>query len=101
MGLAAAKIVRRYGSQLQCLGRYETEEKNVYTYVLFVPHFPLTVLKPHRSSDGLKLVTTKEVPHFKALPRDHARDSQMPDDKTTWMFPDQLEALKKGFKLFS
>ncbi len=98
LGTAAAKLVKHYAAQFHTVA-YTTDHKAVYTYAVFIPHFPLTLLKPHRSSAGIRIVTTHDIPKLKAHLITNDRKGPA-DDGEIWMFPDQLEGLKRGFELY-
>ncbi len=100
LGNAAAKLIVRYEQQFHQVAHYERGDLIVYNYAVYIPHFPLVVIHPHRSSDGILVVSAAAAKKIKALDRAHGKQTPMPDDKTIWMFPDQLEGLKKGFTLF-
>lgn len=100
LGTAAAKLIQHYATQFHTIA-YTEDYKAVYTYAVYIPHFPLNILKPHRSSAGILTVSERDLPTLKAFPINHERQGPSREDKTRWMFPDQLEGLKKGFQLFA
>lgn len=104
LGSATAKLIKHYASQFHVVAHAEHDYPNyavtIYTYAVYIPHFPLPILKPHRSSAGLRSVTIKEMTHIKAFTRNDEKKGPAKDDPTVWMHSDQLEGLKKGFELF-
>jgi 8-oxo-dGTP pyrophosphatase MutT (NUDIX family) len=98
LGTATAKLIKHYASQFHTVA-YTTDHKAVYTYAVFIPHFPLKILKPHRSSAGTLLITKSDIPKLKGHPMNGDRKGPENDGRI-WMFPDQLEGLKRGFKLY-
>ncbi|MDO8601771.1 MAG: NUDIX domain-containing protein [bacterium] len=99
LGTATAKLIRHYAAKFQNVS-YTEDQKAVYTYAVYIPHFPLKILKPHRSSAGILLVSAKDIVKLKPFPKNNDRRGPSQDDDTQWMFPDQLEGLKKGFQIF-
>ncbi len=100
LGVPAAKLIKRYTTQFHNVA-YIEDQKAVYTYAVYIPHFPLKILKPHRSSGGLMIVSKADLPHLKPFPKNHGRTGPNHDDGTKWMFADQLAGLKRAFVMFS
>lgn len=106
LGGSAAKLIRNYTNQFQSVGFNERTISTdgaiiaIYTYAVFIPHFPLNLIKPHRSSSEIKIITLKELPQIKPFPYENKKKGAPRDDKTIWMLPDYLEGLKKGFELY-
>jgi hypothetical protein len=106
LGTATAKLIRHYATQLHNVSFNERVRINgggtiaVYTYAVYIPHFPLKLIKPHRSSSGLKLITAKDITSIKAFPYEKKHEGALKDDGTIWMLADYLDAIKKGFQLF-
>jgi NUDIX domain len=105
LGGAAAKLIKHYTTQFHTVAyqehNYADYQIAMYTYAVYIPHLPLTILKPHRSSVGLRLITAREVPDIQPIIRNNGRKGPAKDDPIMRMFPDQLEGLKKGFQLFT
>jgi 8-oxo-dGTP pyrophosphatase MutT (NUDIX family) len=106
LGSATAKLIRHYAAQLQNVGFYErtisTSGKtiSIYTYAVFIPHFPVKLIKPQRSSAGIKIISAKELPSIRPFPYEKKKEGAPKDDGVIWMLPDYLEGIKKGFELY-
>ena len=106
LGSAAAKLIHHYATQFQNVGFHERTIStdgniiSIYTYTVFIPHFPLKLIKPHRSSAGVRTIGAKEVTDIKPFPYEKKKEGAPKDDQTVWMLADYLSGLKKGFDLY-
>lgn len=101
MGGATAKHIKHYAASMQIVARHENEKINAYTYALFIPHFPLALLKPHRSSAGIRTISVHDLGKIKSISSIPDYNKKLPPpDGHPWMLADQLEGLKRGFALY-
>jgi|GEM_PF-2525188 len=107
LGTAATRLIAQYAPQFQSVGFNErtrttgTDTVSVYTYAVYIPHFPLRLIKPHRSSSGIKFINAEELARTKVFPYEDKLKGAPQNDGSIWMLPDYLEGLKKGFALYS
>lgn len=100
MGSEATKLITHYASQLHHVAHRETEKISAYTYALFIPHLPLAILKPSRSSAGIRPITEKETKEIKGILSGEYDKRLPPPDGQLWMLSDSLEGLKRAFELY-
>lgn len=106
LGTATAKLIRHYAVQFQSVNYSERTIStdgatiSIYTYAVFIPHFPIKLIKPHRSSSGIKAIGIKNLPEIKTFPYEKKKEGAPKDDSSIWMLPDYLDGLKKGFELY-
>lgn len=100
LGSAVAKLIHHYAANLHHVAHEENERIITYTYAIYVPHFPLAIIKPHRSSGGIKIISIKDLPNLKGFVPDSTKAGKPKEDEAIWIFADQMEGVKKGFDLY-
>ncbi len=80
--------------------RFHESRHQVITYAAKLPAKALKAIRPGSSSGGLRLITQSEINRIKTVKPAHKIKGVL-DRNAIVMFSDELEAVKKAFKVFS
>lgn len=83
------------------IGTVDKPEKHIEHIALLVSADRLKTIRLNASSGGLKLLRQEDLPNVQNLVKSFQKTTGVDSRSLVAMFPDEIEALKKAFEIFS